>query len=74
MAIARSSTANFERHPEERSDPLHRRALALSHLFAASRLATVRREYRAHWVIFVARSRSTPGRGFPRSRGTPRLH
>ncbi|MGI8886660.1 MAG: glycosyltransferase [Gaiellaceae bacterium] len=40
----------FERHPDQRSEPLHRRALALSHLFAASRLATVRREYRASFA------------------------
>ncbi len=37
----------FERHPEERGARLHRRAVALFHLFAAVQLATTLRSYRA---------------------------
>lgn len=37
----------FERHPEQRGARLHRRALALFHLFAAVQLATSLRRYRA---------------------------
>ena len=36
----------FERNPERRNESLHRRAMALFHLFAAARLATVCRRYR----------------------------
>ena len=35
----------FERHPEQRGERLHRRALALFHLFAAVQLATALRRY-----------------------------
>ncbi len=37
----------FERHPEQRGGRLHRRALALFHLFAAAQLAAELRRYRS---------------------------
>jgi glycosyltransferase involved in cell wall biosynthesis len=43
----------FERHPEQKGRRLHRRALALFHLFAAVQLATGLRRYRASVREFV---------------------